>query len=96
MQKCTIGRIILSSQCITCPEGTFSLDPAPLPGRSTCKACPASSLCSAGLILPKTGFWVMDNRSELILQCDNQPSCLGLSFIISNNNTNSLANMDYA
>jgi hypothetical protein len=64
--------------CVSCPSGTYSLDPS-----EACKECPDEATCYGGnLMVPKAEYWRFSRTSANFYKCLNPPACLGSPFIV--------------
>lgn len=78
---CEKGEILLKDySCIKCSENYYSLeDPMKVNASSQkCNFCPENAECPGGsIIIPKPGFWRMNNITTLIVSCKLEQACLG-------------------
>ncbi|EAR95825.2 transmembrane protein, putative (macronuclear) [Tetrahymena thermophila SB210] len=67
-------------KCVKCPYGTYQLIAPTLSSPIfECNKCKQNTECKGGnVILVDSGYWRSNNKTDNILQCQNQPSnCLG-------------------
>ena len=75
IKPCDIGHIILKNVCTECDGKGYSLVENPS-NLTQCKPCPANALCEKGQkIVPKFGFWNLNEKDPAIIQCENEESC---------------------
>ena len=75
IKPCDIGHVILNNVCTECDSKGYSLDENPS-NLTQCKACPANAICEKGQkIVPKFGFWNLNDKDTDIIQCENEESC---------------------
>lgn len=73
MRLCHIGETLLNDQCVVCPVGKYSLDPA-----QSCQDCPDGAICYGNYtMVPKAGYWRGDALSPLFWKCPYANACLG-------------------
>jgi hypothetical protein len=75
MRLCHIGETLLNDQCVVCPVGKYSFDPA-----QSCQDCPDGAICYGNYtMVPKAGYWRGDALSPLFWKCPYANACLGSS-----------------
>lgn len=73
MRACLIGETFLNEQCVICPLGKYSFDPA-----QSCQDCPDGAICYGNYtMVPKAGYWRGDALSPLFWKCPYHNACLG-------------------
>jgi hypothetical protein len=66
-RQCVDGEILVDNQCLVCPSGSYSLLYNPL---NRCTDCPPfTDGCYGSTILVSPGYWRIDNRSVVMLEC---------------------------
>jgi hypothetical protein len=78
LRDCKIGEKESDNKCSVCPAETYSLDPK----EGICKACPQNAICYGGFkIVPKKGYWRLNEFSEYFIRCPYKDACIGSSNI---------------
>lgn len=66
-RQCVDGETLVDNQCVVCPPGSYSLQYDPT---TKCKDCPPFTTgCYGSTILASPGYWRIDSRSIVMLEC---------------------------
>jgi predicted outer membrane repeat protein len=80
-RACTNGESDEGSDCVSCPQGSYTLEWDSTPEDDSdnfCKACPRQAeTCYGAQIWLKEGYWRRENYTYAILDCPYDGSCLG-------------------
>ena len=75
-RPCHDGEVLVTNQCETCPDGTYSFKYSPT---ATCTKCPENADCTGGTVAVTSGHWRLSPRATTMLPCPWPKACVGSS-----------------